>query len=110
MVNRFKSRPDCEDVIIAFNNKTIQANGEDHTIQIRYADTQEQKGLKQTTAAARQFRSAEYEYAVQARRNGWFGGSTQQYSPESQENGGSSNDFENYLGTNAKYVSHHVDS
>ena len=30
-------------------------------MQIRYADTTEQKSLKQQTAAARSFRSAEYE-------------------------------------------------
>jgi len=100
---RFKSRDVCDDVIKAFNNKTIQANNEEHTIQIRFADTSEQKSLKQTTAAARQFRSAEYEYAVQARKNGWFGSGTEQYSPGGQENAGNNTDeFESYLGTNAK--------
>ncbi|GAB7343131.1 hypothetical protein MBLNU457_1207t1 [Dothideomycetes sp. NU457] len=90
---RFQSRDDCEEVIRAFNNKTIEYNDEEHTIQIRYADTQEQKQLKQQTAAARQFRSAEYEYATQAHKIGWPAG-RQQYS---QADG---NEFENYLGTN----------
>ena len=35
--------------------------GEDHLIQIRFADTPEQKALKQQTTAARQYRTAEYE-------------------------------------------------
>lgn len=47
-----------------FNNHTITSNGEELQIQIRYADTQEQKSLKQQTQAARQFRSAEYELAT----------------------------------------------
>jgi hypothetical protein len=55
-------------VIKTFNNTTIKHNGEDLQMQIRYADTQEQKSLKQQTQAARQFRSAEYEYATQAWR------------------------------------------
>lgn len=50
-------------------------------VQIRYADTQEQKSLKQQTQAARQFRSAEYEWA------------SQNYRP------GHPNEFEQYLGT-----------
>ena len=46
-------------------------NGEEHLIQIRYADTHEQKMLKQQTAAGRVFRAAEYEVGVaQARALG----------------------------------------
>jgi len=90
---RFQSRDDCEEVVRAFNNKTIEFNDEEHTIQIRYADTQEQKQLKQQTAAARQFRSAEYEYATQAHKSGWPAG-RQQY-PQADRN-----EFENFLGTN----------
>ena len=92
---RFESRDDCEEVIQAFNNKVIEANGEEHTIQIRFADTQEQKHLKQHTAAARQFRSAEYEYATQAHKSGLYAGRMQY----PQSNNGQGNDFENYLGT-----------
>jgi hypothetical protein len=63
-------------------------------IQIRYADTQEQKSLKQQTQAARQFRSAEYEFATQAWRQGRipFAGSTDHANT-------STNEFEQYLGT-----------
>jgi hypothetical protein len=80
-----------------YNNHTIKANGEELQIQIRYADTQEQKSLKQQTQAARQFRSAEYEYATQAWRQGRvpFGGST------SQDSASTGNEFEQYLGTTA---------
>ncbi|PNS18838.1 hypothetical protein CAC42_5377 [Sphaceloma murrayae] len=98
---RFEIRTDCEEIIREFNNKVIQHNGEDHTIQIRYADTQEQKHLKQTTAAARQFRSAEYEYATQAHRQGWRPehnlGSPANMAPA----GG---DFENYISQNASFA------
>lgn len=101
---RFESRNDCEEVIRTFNNKTITPNGEDHTIQIRYADTQEQKHLKQTTAAARQFRSAEYEFATQAHRS-WLNGSALPSPTDGQENGTRSlNEFEAYLGHQAGYT------
>jgi len=89
---RFESRADCDEVIRLFNNKTIEANDEDHAIQIRFADTQEQKHLKQQTAAARQFRSAEYEYATQAHKQGW----RMQYP---QAGKGQVNEFESFLGT-----------
>lgn len=87
---------DCEEVIKSFNNKTITDNGEEHVIQIRYADTQEQKHLKHTTAAARQFRSAEYEYATQAHRQ-WLGSSGSQNGSQ-QGNRTAGNEFETYLG------------
>ena len=54
-----------------FNNTPVtKQGGEEHIIQIRYSDTHEQKMLKQQTAAARQFRAAEFEYGcIQAGRN-----------------------------------------
>lgn len=62
---RFESREVCEQVIKAFNNKAVaKSGGEDHLIQIRYSDTNEQKLLKQQTAAGRQFRAAEYDLGV----------------------------------------------
>ena len=39
----------------------MENSPEGHVIQIRYADTPEQKALKQQTTAARQYRTAEYE-------------------------------------------------
>ena len=52
-----------------FNNIPVsKPNGEEHVIQIRYSDTHEQKMLKQQTAAARQFRAAEFEYGVNMAR------------------------------------------
>lgn len=94
MITRFESREACEDVIKDFNNFTIKSGGEEMQIQIRYADTQEQKSLKQQTQAARQFRSAEYEFATQAWRQGRipFAGSTDHAN-------NSTNEFEQYLGT-----------
>lgn len=57
-------------MIKQFNNYTLGSGSDELQIQIRYADTQEQKSLKQQTQAARQFRSAEYEFATQAWRRG----------------------------------------
>nr|POE72158.1 sporulation-specific protein 5 [Quercus suber] len=79
---RFESRDDCEAVIKIFHNTSIESTSEEMQIQIRYADTQEQKSLKQQTQAARQFRSAEYEWASQNCRPA-----------------GRPNEFEQYLGT-----------
>ncbi|KAK5709330.1 hypothetical protein LTR17_019901 [Elasticomyces elasticus] len=93
---RFKSRDACDAVIRDFNNHAIQSNGEELLVQIRFADTQEQKALKQQTQAARQFRSAEYEYATQAWRQGRlpYAGTTMHDSP-------GTNEFDQYLGTTA---------
>lgn len=95
---RFDSRDSCEEVIKTFNNHTIHANGEDLQIQIRYADTHEQKVLKQQTQAARQFRSAEYEYATQAWRQGRlpYAGTTVH-----EASSATGNEFDQYLGTTA---------
>jgi hypothetical protein len=58
----FESRDVCEKVIKELNNTPVcKAGGEEHIMQIRYSDTHEQKMLKQQTAAARQFRAAEFE-------------------------------------------------
>lgn len=91
----FETRDDCEEVIKIFNNHTIKTAGEELQVQIRYADTQEQKSLKQQTQAARQFRSAEYEYATQAWRQGRlpYAGSTVH---DTNQN---TNEFDQYLGT-----------
>ncbi|KAF2672181.1 hypothetical protein BT63DRAFT_476973 [Microthyrium microscopicum] len=69
---RFESRDVCEQVINDYNNTVVaKPGGEEHTIQIRYSDTHEQKSLKQQTAAARSFRAAEFEYGCsQALRAG----------------------------------------
>ncbi|KAH0266981.1 RNA-binding domain-containing protein, partial [Aureobasidium melanogenum] len=87
---RFESRTVCEEVIKKFNNYKVNVAGEEYTIQIRFADTQEQKQLKQQTAAARQFRSAEYEYATQAHKAGYS---------SSRGSYASNNEFETYMTT-----------
>ncbi|KAL9072752.1 MAG: hypothetical protein Q9157_004979 [Trypethelium eluteriae] len=66
---RFETRDVCEEIIKSYNNTPVsKPSEEEHSIQIRYADTEQQKWLKQQTAAARQFRTAEYEYATANRR------------------------------------------
>ena len=93
---RFESRDACDEVIRTFNNHAIQSNGEELLVQIRFADTQEQKALKQQTQAARQFRSAEYEYATQAWRQGRL-----PYAGTTMHDSTASNEFDQYLGTTA---------
>lgn len=68
----FESRDVCDQVMLEFNNTPIRkAEGDEHIIQIRYSDTHEQKMLKQQTAAARQFRAAEFEFGcLQTGRSG----------------------------------------
>lgn len=95
-MSSFDSRDSCEEVIKTFNNHTITSAGEELQIQIRYADTQEQKSLKQQTQAARQFRSAEYEYATQAWRQGRL-----PYAGSTAHESSNANEFEQYLGTTA---------
>jgi hypothetical protein len=94
----FENRDACEEVIKSFNNRTIPTGTEELQVQIRYADTQEQKSLKQQTQAARQFRSAEYEYATQAWRQGRlpYAGTTLNDNASAK-----GNEFEQYLGNNA---------
>jgi hypothetical protein len=95
----FENRDACEEVIKSFNNRTIPTGTEELQVQIRYADTQEQKSLKQQTQAARQFRSAEYEYATQAWRQGRlpYAGTTLNDNTSTSKG----NEFEQYLGNNA---------
>lgn len=82
-------------MIKTFNNHSITSNGEELQIQIRFADTQEQKTLKQQTQAARQFRSAEYEFATQAWRQGRLPSS----GSSGYEGSTANNEFDLYLGT-----------
>ena len=97
IVVSFDSRDACDAVIKDFTNYTIDSDGEEMQIQIRFADTQEQKSLKQQTQAARQFRSAEYEYATQEWRSGRlpYAGST------AHADSTNNNEFDQYLGTTA---------
>lgn len=68
------------------------------TFRIRFADTQEQKSLKQQTQAARQFRSAEYEYATAFwRQNRLPASGTTAVGPDNN----STNELDTYLGTAA---------
>lgn len=74
--------------------------GEEHIIQIRYADTHEQKMLKQQTAAARQFRAAEFEYGcLQAGRGSLLHSAERLHSasPATTDHTGTTNDFEQFM-------------
>ena len=61
---RFETTEICEQIIAAFNNKVIGDGKDATTLQIRYADTEEQKKLKTYTAIKRQFKADEYNEAV----------------------------------------------
>lgn len=57
---RFKSHEICEKVIERFHGKAF-GEGKDYTVlQLRYADTDQQKTLKLETAQRRQFKANEY--------------------------------------------------
>lgn len=63
---RFDSRETCEQVIKKFHNTPLGMPGaEECLIQIRYADSQEQKQLKKHNAIARQYRADEYKLQTQ---------------------------------------------
>lgn len=47
-----------------FNNQDIEIGKDVTTLQIRYADTEDQKKLKQFTAIKRQFKADEYNEVV----------------------------------------------
>lgn len=53
----FEDRATCTMVVTEFNNKAIKAGGDEYVINIRYADSPEQKTLKQQVSSARAFRS-----------------------------------------------------
>lgn len=62
--HRFKSPQVCEKVIECFHGKKI-SNGTDFTIlQLRYADTNQQKMLKMETTHRRMFKANEYNTVV----------------------------------------------
>lgn len=101
----FESSQVCQEIIKNFHNTPVAKPGsEEQLIQIRFADTQDQKNLKQQTAAARQFRTAEYEFATQGHTWG-------QLHPLSRGHGvpsgaaGQAHDFESYLANSMRLVS-----
>ncbi|KAL9126446.1 MAG: hypothetical protein Q9217_004502 [Psora testacea] len=61
---RFETPEICEEIIEAFNNRQVGEGKDVTVIQIRYADTEEQKKLKQFTAVKRQFKTDEYNEVV----------------------------------------------
>ena len=64
IIDSFETTDICEQIIVAFNNKVIGDGKDATTLQIRYADTEEQKKLKTYTAIKRQFKADEYNEAV----------------------------------------------
>ena len=54
----------CEEIIEAFSNRSFGEGKDATALQIRYADTEEQKQLKAFTAVKRQFKADEYNEAV----------------------------------------------
>lgn len=98
---RFESRDVCDLVIRDFNNAPVSKapDGDEYLMQIRFADTKDQKALKQQTTAARNFRTAEYESVTSGGMPGFVDpGRLASASP----NG--SPDFESYMAGDNKYV------
>ena len=63
-MDRFENSEICGEIIAAFNNKVIEDGKSSTMLQIRFADTEEQKQLKAATAVKRQFKADEYNEAV----------------------------------------------
>ncbi|PVH94928.1 hypothetical protein DM02DRAFT_660611 [Periconia macrospinosa] len=103
---RFETREICEEVIRTFNNTPVRSKqgGEEHLIQIRYSDTQEQKLLKAQTAAGRVFRAQEYEVGV-AQARGVYNAGDERFlaSPERQA---TANEFEAYMQEQANHTAY----
>ncbi|KAL2056172.1 hypothetical protein ABVK25_003815 [Lepraria finkii] len=79
----FCSTPEtCQQIIDAFNNKTLGEGKMATTLQIRYADTEEQKKLKTYTAEKRLFKTNEYNDVVYGPGSPW----RRLYSPVSNSN------------------------
>lgn len=84
---RFRTPEICQQIIDAFNNKTIGEGKMATTLQLRYADTEEQKKLKTFTAEKRQFKTNEYNEVVYGPNSPWrrfyspVSASTSYYSP-----------------------------
>lgn len=68
-LSRFKTPEICEKVIESFHGKPVGEGKDSTVLQLRYADTDQQKTLKLETAQRRQFKANEY--------NAWI------YGPES---------------------------
>ena len=102
----------CEEIVKKFNNTPVSRDGgEEHIIQIRYADTHEQKMLKQQTAAARQFRAAEFEYGCLQTGRGDLLRATDRVSsisPGATEQTSATNDFEQYMQHRSGSVDFHL--
>lgn len=85
--NRFRTPEVCQQIIDAFNNKVIGEGKMATTLQLRYADTEEQKKLKTFTAEKRQFKTNEYNEVVYGPNSPWrrfyspVSASTSYYSP-----------------------------
>ena len=84
---RFQTPEVCQQIIDAFNNKTLGEGKMATTLQIRYADTEEQKKLKTYTAEKRLFKTNEYNEVVYGPGSPWrrlyspVSTSTSSYSP-----------------------------
>ena len=67
----FQTPDICQEIIDAFNNKTLGEGKTATTLQIRYADTEEQKKLKTYTAEKRLFKTNEYNEVVYGPNSPW---------------------------------------
>ena len=78
----FQTPEICQQIIDAFNNKTLGEDKMATTLQIRYADTEEQRKLKTYTAEKRLFKTNEYNEVVYGPGSPW----RRLYSPVSNSN------------------------
>ena len=64
LVHRFETPEICQKIINEFHGKQIGEGDNSRTLQIRFADTEDQKKLKTSTAERRQYKASEYSHGV----------------------------------------------
>ena len=63
-MHRFETPDICQKIINEFHGKQIGEGDNCKTLQIRFADTEDQKKLKTSTAERRQYKASEYSHGV----------------------------------------------
>lgn len=63
-MHRFETPEICQKIINEFHGKLIGEGENCKTLQIRFADTEDQKKLKTSTAERRQYKASEYSHGV----------------------------------------------
>ena len=64
IVHRFETPEICQKIVNEFHGKQVGEGDDSKALQIRFADTEDQKKLKTSTAERRQYKASEYSHGV----------------------------------------------